>query len=186
MLYFAYGSNMNSVHLTGWLQEFGVLDEPQIMSSATLHGYRLRTNYVASRGLGAANVEAAKGWRIEGLLFQITPEIRRGLRAKEGWPTRYQETIELVNVSGRRRRVRALTYQVTDQCRLSKNIPVSGRYRQLILEGARKGGLTAAYQEFLRSILVTPEMLLTRALAFRPMETDRFSCDHELAQLTQS
>ena len=186
MLYFAFGSNMNFAHLTGWLQEFGVEVEPQVVSIAFLHDFRLRANYLASRGLGAANIEAAEGWRVEGILYRITPAIQTGLRAKEGWPVRYEEIEVLVNVPERLRRVRALTYHVTQECSLPKDIPVSSRYRQFILEGARMGGLTAEYQDFLRRFLVTPEMLLTRKLASRPVSFDRFNCDHEFAQPTLS
>lgn len=185
MLYFAFGSNMNSAHLTAWLQEFGVQDEPLLISSATLLDHRLRSNYLASRGLGAANIECAEWWRVEGLLYRITPAIQEGLRAKEGWPGRYGEISVLVTVPGRLRRTRAITYQVTQECSLPRDIPVSSGYRQLILDGAKEGGLTLEYQDWLRRFLVTPEMLLRRAFACRPMETDRFSCDHELAQLTQ-
>lgn len=78
--YFAYGSNMNLPHFEAWLRRFGVqpdgMDSPRRVSRPD---YRLRTNYLTSSSLGAANVEPSPGDAVEGLLLAISPEALEAL-----------------------------------------------------------------------------------------------------------
>lgn len=160
MRYFAYGSNLNLPHLSSWVRLFGVNpDEITNPRRAVLGDHQLRTNYLTTNGLGAANIEPAKGGAVEGLQLTITPAVHAALRAKEGHPIRYTEEEVLVTVPGRTRRVRALTYVVTPDHCLPVDMPVSDNYRRLVLDGARACRLSRIYQTRLLSILLTPRML---------------------------
>ena len=75
MFYFAYGSNLNLEHLTGYLDTHGVTLDTEFQAEyALLQHYRLRTNYFAgSHGAGACNIEPAHDHRVEGVVMSITP-----------------------------------------------------------------------------------------------------------------
>lgn len=154
MQYFAYGSNMNLKHLRAFLHRFGV--GPEGVSDprhVILPDYRLRTNYLTTSGLGAANIEPCPGDAVEGVLLTITTDVQDALRAKEGWKHRYDETTVEVTLPSNGEMILALTYRVTPEHRLPHDAPVSPRYRSLILAGAQDAGLSAEYQEHLRRIL---------------------------------
>ena len=155
--YFAYGSNMNLVHLQEWLRRFDV--EPDGACNprrVVLRDHRLRTNYLTTSGLGAANIEMSPGDVVEGLLLRISPEAQEALRIKEGWPHRYDEIDVEVVVPSSRKTIQPFTYQVTSAHRLPIDVPVSQRYRALILDGARAAHLSRNYQAHLRTVLATP------------------------------
>jgi hypothetical protein len=114
MNYFAYGSNLNTDHLRSWLTRWGV--DPEELGpprKAILPGYRLRTNYLRSNGIGACNIEPRPRSRVEGIVMTVTPSIREVLRLKEGHPHRYAEIEIVVTPFGKQRTVRAFTYIVT-------------------------------------------------------------------------
>lgn len=160
MDYFAYGSNMNLGHLRDWLRRFGV--EPEGATNprrVLLPDHRLRTNYLTASGWGAANVEPSCDDAVEGILLAISPEAREALRAKEGWPRRYEETIVEVILPSNGKTLPALTYRVTPEHRLPVDVPVSPRYRALILDGAKTARLSRGYQSHLRRMLRTPLMM---------------------------
>ena len=175
MDYFAYGSNMNLSHLRDWLRRFGV--EPEGVSNprrVILPDHCLRTNSLTASGLGAANVESSPGDVVEGILLAISPEVLEALRAKEGWPHRYDEiAVEVVVPSGHRTSP-ALTYRVTPEHALPFDVPVSSRYRALILDGAKTARLSRAYQSHLRAMLKTPPMMdaATSAWCFERTSTE--------------
>jgi hypothetical protein len=155
--YFAYGSNMNLAHLRNCVGRWGA--EPRGIRQvrpATLVGYRLRTNYLRISGWGAANIEPAEDAAVEGVIMTISPEVHQALRAKEGAPHRYVETSVLVLPRNASRRVRAMTYLVSDEHCLPIDLPVTTTYRQLILDGAKDAKLSPRYQACLRRVLVTP------------------------------
>lgn len=161
MLYFAYGSNMCLDHLTDFLGTRGVtLDTELDGQHALLHDYRLRTNYFAtSHGAGACNIEPAHDQRVEGVLWSITPAIQDVLRIKEGYPHRYEEIEVIVHTASTQGGVRAITYVVTPQHRLDVDLPVTARYRDFVLDGAKQFNLTNEYQKKLRSLLrVAPSL----------------------------
>ena len=161
MRYFAYGSNINRDHLTEYLDTHGVdLDTDAQLEHALLHDYRLRTNYFAgSHGAGACNIEPAADHHVEGVLLQITPAVQDALRVKEGFPYRYEEIEVEVHTAATQEAVRAVTYMVTPQHRLDVDLPVTDRYRALILAGARQFNFSTSYQEALRSKLQTAPSL---------------------------
>jgi hypothetical protein len=156
MNYFAYGSNLNTDHLRSWLTRWGV--DPEELGpprKANLPGYRLRTNYLRSNGIGACNIEPRPRSRVEGIVMTVTPSIREVLRLKEGHPHRYAEIEIVVTPFGKQRTVRAFTYIVTHQFALHFDVPVTQEYRRLILEGAASHRLSPPYQKHLRRILRT-------------------------------
>ena len=164
MLYFAYGSNLNIPHLTEYLDTHGVTQEDTELKAehALLHNFRLRTNYFSgSHGAGACNIEPEQAKCVEGVVMTITPAIQKILRVKEGHPHRYHETEVEVHTALTQAPVRALTYVVTPEYRLDVDLPVTARYRALILAGAKNFRLSESYQQSLRSQLRTAPLLLT-------------------------
>ncbi len=155
--YFAYGSNMNLPHLRHWLRRFGVEPEGVVhRHSVILPDFCMRTNYITTSGLGAANIEPCQGDAVEGILLSISPDVQEALRAKEGWPRRYHEVVVEVIDPSSRTTVQAVTYRVTPEHALPFDVPVSPRYRRLILKGAKTARLSSAYQSHLRAMLTTP------------------------------
>ncbi|MCH7873295.1 MAG: gamma-glutamylcyclotransferase, partial [Planctomycetes bacterium] len=129
---------------------------------ALLHDYRLRTNYFAStHGAGACNIEPAPDHHVEGVVLTITPAVQDVLRFKEGFPLRYGEIDVIVHTTSTQASVRALTYVVTPTHRLDVDLPVTARYRALILAGAKHFDFSKAYQQELRRKLRTAPSLLT-------------------------
>ena len=153
MIYFAYGSNINIEHLKSYLTQAGV-DPGDItdVQHAILPQYCLRTNYFSrAHGAGACNLEPLKSGIVEGVTMKITKSVREALRAKEGFPSCYEEIGVLVHpASGD---VAAFAYIVVPQRRFVSDLPVTSKYRQLILEGAQASGLTQSYQRLLRRTL---------------------------------
>lgn len=161
MMYFAYGSNLNVDHVADYLDTHGVTPGTELRGQhVLLHDYRLGTNYFAtSHGAGACNIEPAPDHHVEGALWSITPAIRDALRVKEGFPHRYEEIAVEVHAAVTQASVRAITYVVTLQHRLDVDLPVTARYRDFVLAGAKRFNLTNEYQEKLRSLLrVAPSL----------------------------
>ena len=165
MLYFAYGSNINLKHFMAYLDTHDV-DPAEISAAehARLLDYRLRTNYfAASHGAGACNIEADPGGCIEGVLMTISEAVRDALRLKEGFPQRYEEIEVIVHTASAQAPVRALTYVVASEHRLDTDLPVTARYRNLILAGAKQFNFTEEYQNNLRHQLqIAPPLLNLR------------------------
>lgn len=156
MLYWAYGSNSHLSALRNYLVRHEV--SPKDISNprrAILDDYRIRTNYLRDGRTGAANVEPALGHRVEGLLLDISSDVHRVLRRKEGFPHRYCEVNIFVHLPRSRRLIMAMTYIVTQECRLPTDMPVHQTYRQTLLEGAHQAGFTKKYQRHLSTLLRT-------------------------------
>ena len=153
--YFAFGSNICVPHFRGYLVHHGIDPvEARNPRRAILAGYRLRTNYRSVvHEAGAANIEPALGHAVEGVVIEITDSIRQALRRKEGWPVRYREIEVEVKIVDTDEIVDALTYIVTPEYRLPFDLPVTQRYRDLILEGAARFHFRQTYQRRLRRIL---------------------------------
>ena len=163
MNYFAYGSNINLSHLTDYLDTHGVTLDTELRGQrALLHDHRLRTNYFAgSHRAGACNIEPAPGHHVEGVIITITTAIQEILRVKEGHPRRYEEIEVEVHTASTQAPVRALTYVVTPTHRLDVDLPVTDRYRDLILAGAKHFDFSKSYQRELHQRLRTAPSLLT-------------------------
>ena len=159
MHYFAYGSNLNLVHLHDYVTNHDVDTEGfGVHEVAILEDRQLRTNYVSStHGAGACNIEPSEGSTVEGLVMEISSAIREVLRIKEGWPDRYQEVEVEVLVNDADEPLRAIIYIVAPDHRLDVDMPVTPRYRRIVLDGARAAGLSDLYQEQLAGLLRTTE-----------------------------
>jgi len=157
--YFAFGSNMCLVHLREWLCRFGV--EPDGVSQprhAILPGFRLRTNYLTSNALGAANIEPSRGQQVEGVLIKASPDALVSLDRKEGHPCRYNRINIEVMVPPSQELIKAVTYRVTEDHQLPFDLLVSTTYRDVVLAGAKEARLSEPYQEALKLILKSPMM----------------------------
>ena len=163
MLYFAYGSNINLDHLGEYLDVRGVTMDTELQAEhALLYNFRLRTNYFASsHGAGACNIEPAHDHHVEGVVMSITPAIQKILRLKEAHPRRYEEIEVVVHTASTQASVRAVTYMVTPTHRLDFDLPVTARYRALILAGAKHFDFSKSYQRELHQRLRTAPSLLT-------------------------
>ncbi len=75
--------------------------------------------------------------------------------------TRYEETDVIVHTASTQASVRALTYEVTTEHRQDIDLPVTARYRALILAGAKHFGFSESYQQELRRKLRTAPSLKT-------------------------
>ena len=82
MDYFAYGSNINLLHLATLLAEHGVNpDEIGHPRRAVLRCHRLRTNYYSSAHCaGACNVEPDENHHVEGVVMAVTDAVHHFLR----------------------------------------------------------------------------------------------------------
>ncbi len=161
MIYFGYGSNTNVPHLQAYLDTHGVTLDTELRGQhALLHDYRLRSNYFAStHRAGACNIEPAQGECVEGVLWTITPAVQDALRVKEGFPHRYEEIEVAVHTASTQASVRALTYVVAPAHRLDVDLPVTARYRALVLAGAEHFNLSDMYQRKLHRLLrVAPSL----------------------------
>lgn len=154
---------MSVAHLDDYVTSHGVDTEGMcVHKPATLEDHQIRTNYVSStHGAGACNIEPAEGSTVEGLVMEISPAIRQALRIKEGWPDRYQEAEVEVLVGDAHEPLRAITYVVAPDHQFVVDMPVTRRYRRLVLDGARAAGLSQSYQEQLARLLrTTPSSLI--------------------------
>lgn len=154
--YFAYGSNTHLPSLSRYLIEHGI-DPAGITNPrrAILEHYCLRTNYVMSTCVGATNIEQATHDRVEGLLMEISPTVHHVLRRKEGFPHRYREINVCLHLPRSRQLILAMTYVVSDEYRLTTDMPVHPTYREIVLDGARQAGFTKKYQHYLSRLLRT-------------------------------
>lgn len=156
VLYFAFGSNCNLSALHRYLVQHGC-DPKGIRNPrrAILRNYRIASNYQMTDLWGAANIEPATGKHVEGVVMGISPDVHHLLHRKEGWPRRYRETTVCVHLPRMRQNLIARTYIVTDECRLTTDMPVHPDYRATILEAAQQWGFSRDYQKRLRKLLCT-------------------------------
>ena len=156
MLYFAYGSNLNTNLLAIHLTDCGV-DPNGVQDSrpAILMDHKLRTNYFSiAHGAGACNIEPAPGNVVEGVVMDVTDSIREVLRIKEGHPQRYEEIEIEVIILPAKTKVTTFTYIVIATQRLDRDQPVSSEYRRVVLDGAKAVGLNRDNCLYLRKEVV--------------------------------
>ena len=129
-LYFAYGSNMNPERIRTRIPD------ARPVGRATLRGWRLVERLYA-------DIERAKGGRVDGVLYCVTPTELHRLDAYEGFPRIYDcievcVYAELMGKEAERHRVPAFTYVMTDAMRrerAGKKYPAD--YRIICAVGAR-------------------------------------------------
>ena len=140
--YFAYGSNMS---LGVFVERRGL--RPLAMRCGWLEGYRLCFDLPIGPGERAcANVAAAAGSRVSGILYQISREDADRLDRTEGVGQGVYARLPVeVNVDGGAP-IAAFTYE--SALRQPHRKP-SARYLGLLLDGARAHGLPAEYVAWL-------------------------------------
>ena len=133
-LYFAYGSNMNPERIRQRIPE------ARPVGRATLRGWRLVERLYA-------DIEKARGGRVEGVLYLVTRTELHRLDLCEGYPNIYNCVrvivhAELMGNPSVRYRVPAFTYAMTKETRRKRDgIPYPEDYRIVCATGARYWGI---------------------------------------------
>ena len=137
-LYFAYGSNLNPERMRRRIPD------ARPVGRATLRGWRLVERLYA-------DIEKARGGRVEGVLYLVTPTELRRLDAYEGYPNVYNCVkvivhAELMGNRATRYRIPAFTYAMTPATRKARDgKPYPADYRIVCATGARYWGLPNAF-----------------------------------------
>jgi cation transport regulator ChaC len=145
VFYFAYGSNTDQDRFRGRIGEW------RARCTAHLADYRLRfAASVQSEGGGAAVVDEMDGGRVDGVLYELTPE---------QMATMDHEQLDAArNIAGARRRV-SVTVSTDQGPRVAELYTVeddgawcapSERYLEVILRGLKQSGHRRATVERLR------------------------------------
>lgn len=132
LLYFAYGSNMNTNQMA-----FRCPDA-EVVEAVRLNGYRLtfRTN---GSGNGVATILPEPGSHVDGVLWQISRRDEQHLDHYEGFPHLYgKEPVTIMDQLGNRREVMA--YTMNQPYRDVPAMP-SVSYLEGILRGCRQNGI---------------------------------------------
>lgn len=127
VLYFAYGSNMNPQRIKDRIPK------SKDLGTAILRGYKLVERKFA-------DVEAAQGSVVHGVLYSVTEQDLAMLDRYEGSPVYYQR--RWVRVFFRGVHFDAVTYVMTDFARRERDgIPYTEEYRTICADGARAHGI---------------------------------------------
>lgn len=136
MIYLAYGSNLH----IGQMQRR--CPTAEVLSTSTLHGYRLVFN-------GVATIEPDPDRSVPVLLWDIKPADEPPLDRYEGYPRLYRRETVQVELNGKT--VDAMVYIMN-----SKGIaPPSPGYYDTILKGYEMNGLDIAFLEQARLESIT-------------------------------
>jgi hypothetical protein len=141
--YFAYGSNMSPATFAG---RRGM--KPIESRCAWIDGYRLCFDIPIGPGeRGVANLCLDAAARTHGVAHLLTDEQAAFLDRTEGVPRVYErEVVEITTADGL---VAGFTYRSKKMT--SEGRKPSGRYLDILLDGARVHGLPAEYVVFLES-----------------------------------
>ena len=146
MLYFAYGSNMERVQLKRRCPKAkfvaaGLLPDHELVFSGTSRMW----------GGGIADIRAAAGKNVEGVLWEITESERKALDEYEGYPDLYVRTeVQVRTTAGKM--ATAFAYVMANP---GREASPSKPYKRLLISGAEEHGLSEAYIAFLESIRPT-------------------------------
>jgi cation transport regulator ChaC len=139
--YFGFGSNM---HDSAFRERRGM--RPSEWRAGRIEGYRLRFN-LRGRGRGApANIAAAAGEEVWGVLYRITWAQLVRLDRSEGVPGRGYRHLWLEAEDSAGNIVPAVTYMARGQ---TDDGTPSLRYLTLLREGGRAHGLPEPYLRYL-------------------------------------
>ncbi len=140
--YFAYGSNMSRAQVR---QRAG---EPAEEKIARLENYELNFDKVARGGSGTANLVAAEGQVVYGVLYRLSEQQLKALDRFEGVPEHYRRSeMNVVDEQGNK-----IAAQVYLARKLRKGLKPDRSYLQRIIEGAEEHGLPADYVEKLKKV----------------------------------
>lgn len=144
---FAYGSNMHLGDLARWLGERDLLHlAPRLATPAVLADHALDWHYHSmSRDGGAANVVAAPGREVRGVVLHACEALLDAIDRKEGHPLRYSRGDTPVVAACLRTGapLQAWLYQVTDAFRTDAPVAPRTAYLALMIEAARAHALGA-------------------------------------------
>ena len=143
-LYFAYGCNMDSEHLSS------LVGMPLLPGwAAVVEGWRLIFNKREADGSVVANIERAAGCRTMGVVYRLPREALPALDEYEGYPEEYSREVLWVEPLGRAARQAAFAYLARNEWVGGSGKP-EAEYRERLLRGARQHALPPAYIEWLR------------------------------------
>lgn len=151
---FAYGSNMHQEDLARWFEanEFDYDASVLGLELGYLVDHTLVWNYLSPvREGGAANVGAAPGKRLPGVILEVDASGLEAIDRKEGYPDRYGRRLETIAVPDGVER-QAWVYRVTDAYRREGFTPPRRNYLDLIIAAAERFRFNDAYLEWLRSL----------------------------------
>jgi gamma-glutamylcyclotransferase len=144
-LYFAYGSNMDEQQMRVHCPTFRRVD------SACLHGHRLAfTRRSIVSGTGVADVVAAAGADVWGVLFEVGDGDLEALDRKEGNGWAYTREQKSVTLAGDRSAHGAILYTVL--AKEPSEVPPSREYLQRLIAAAEAQGLPGEYIAMLSAV----------------------------------
>lgn len=149
---FTYGSSMNLDSLLERARAFGCERSDFLLSRpATLQGYELCWNYFSNRwSSGAANIVAAPGKSLPGVVFKVSEPALRAVDEEEGHPTRRTRgdlplSVSLSQADGTEQIVSAWVYSVQLYMTNEERVEPSSEYVGIMREGARLHGINPSY-----------------------------------------
>ena len=131
--YFAYGSNMNPDRIRDRIPN------ARVVGRATIRGWRLVERLYA-------DIERAKGGRVEGVLYLVSETEMHRLDSYEGYPTVYG-TVSLNAYLDAEHKVQAFTYAMTKSAKASREgKPYPRGYRLVCSAGAQWHGVENGFR----------------------------------------
>lgn len=151
MKYFAYGSNMDTDQMTARCPG------SQLIGKAALRDYRLDFTYFSdARQCNCADIIAAEGSQVWGLLYEVSASDLANLDRIEGHPTEYKRFQVAVYDEHGVEHV-AYTYEVvTKQGHL---LPTSAEYLNLLQKAAARFAFPDDYQKMIAAIQVASPII---------------------------
>lgn len=151
ILYFAYGSNMNSKELNEQCNKKGYkinLKNPKV---AKLLGYELKFTYFSkmSRKCGVADIVKSKNSEVWGVLFETDENSLKDLDKKEGVIIKAYRRISLIVDVENTPVTDVISYEVVNK---EQGLKPSKEYLRIIIEGVKENKLPEGYIKDLESI----------------------------------
>ena len=147
VLYFAYASNMERVHLKRRCPK------ARFVAAAMLSDHELVFSGNSRMwGGGIADIRDAAGKNVEGVVWEISESEQKTMDEYEGYPNLYvRKEIQVRTKAGKV--VTAFAYVMANP---GREAPPSKPYKRLLISGAEEHGLSEAYIAFLESIRPAP------------------------------
>jgi len=155
IFYFAYGSNLNLEDLAKWCRKKGVpLIRFESSQRALLSGFKLVFDYYSMRRMGGvADIERSKDDAVEGVLYGTDETVMKILDCKEDASRAYERIKVQVQLSDGTVLNDVTTYIVRKGKKTGIFIPPKKEYLGIIVEGARKHGLS---EKWIKTLIQTP------------------------------
>jgi gamma-glutamylcyclotransferase len=153
LLYFAYGSNMNSADLKNWCKGKKAIINLTNPRAAVLKDFKVAfTHKSESRKGGVADIVRAEGEEVWGVLFETDESSLKWIDKKEGWigdlaSSVYKRVRVEVFLDGEKP-IEAMTYEVIRK----GSYKPSQEYLEVILKGAEDHQLPRDYVDKMRKL----------------------------------